>query len=55
MLDKKMRKLGYVPEKDNTILSRLMDAGKCLTARVTKSEEDGWFTRVNISISMVDF
>ena len=28
------RKLGYVPEKDNLVFSRLMDAGKLLTARI---------------------
>lgn len=32
------RKLGYVPEKDNLVFSRLMDAGKLLTARINTHE-----------------
>ena len=30
------KKLGYVPEKDNIIFARLMDAGKLLKARISK-------------------
>ena len=55
VLDNKKRKLGYVPERDNAVFSRLMDAGKCLTAKVTKKETDGWFVRIGIKIFMVDF
>lgn len=55
ILDSKMRKLGYVPERDNVVFSRLMDAGKCLTAKVAKKEVDGWFVRISIKIYMVDF
>ena len=55
VLDDQMRKLGYVPERHNTIFSRLMDAGKCLVAKVTKMEEEGWFKRISIRIFMVDF
>ena len=32
------KKAGYVPEKDNVIFARLMDAGKLLRARVRKIE-----------------
>lgn len=49
------RKLGYVPEKDNIIFARLMDAGKKLTAEITKIEQKGTFTRINIGIYLVDF
>ena len=55
VLNEEEQKLGYVPEKDNPILSRLMDAGKCLTARVSKKEIEGWFTRIGIKVYMVDF
>ncbi|MBP5461721.1 MAG: HIRAN domain-containing protein, partial [Lachnospiraceae bacterium] len=34
VLDGKKRKIGYVPESDNTVFSRLMDAGKYLTAKI---------------------
>ncbi len=55
VLNSDMQKLGYVPEKDNTILSRLMDAGKCLTAKVSRKDTEGWFVRIGIKIYMVDF
>jgi hypothetical protein len=31
-------KIGYVPRKDNPVFARLMDAGKCLFARLRKKE-----------------
>ena len=49
------RKLGYVPECDNIVFSRLMDAGKLLTAKITSIEHRGNFTKINIGIYMVDF
>lgn len=49
------QKLGYIPEKDNIIFSRLMDAGKKLTARITNIEKKGSFTQINIGIYLVDF
>ena len=48
-------KLGYVPEKDNLVFARLMDAGKLLTAKVKKIEKKGSFTQVSIGICLVDF
>ena len=48
------QKLGYVPEKDNIVFSRLMDAGKTLKAKVGKIEEKGTWTKVNIGIYLVD-
>lgn len=43
-------KLGYVPRKDNIILSRLMDAGKLLYAKIiSKKHIDSW---LNISIEI---
>ena len=49
------RKLGYVPEKDNIIFARLMDAGKMLSARINDIELKGSFTKISIGIYLVDF
>ena len=55
VLDEKKRKLGYIPEKDNIVFARLMDAGKYLTAQVKNYEPKGAFRQINISIYLVDF
>lgn len=49
------KKLGYVPEKDNIVFARLMDAGKYLTAKITDIEKKGSFTKIKIGIYLVDF
>ena len=49
------RKVGYVPEKDNVIFARLMDAGKLLSAKVTDVERKGSFVKIRVSIFLVDF
>ena len=49
------KKLGYVPEKDNPILARLMDAGKKLTASVETMSVKGSYHTISISVSLVDF
>ncbi len=49
------KRVGYVPEKDNVVFARLMDAGKLLTARVAKTEMKGSFHRIAIGIYLVDF
>lgn len=49
------RKLGYIPEKDNIIFSRLMDAGKLLTAKITEIEIKGSFHQISIGIYLIDF
>lgn len=43
-------KIGYVPEADNVIFSRLMDAGKLLFGRITKKEMKGTWLKINIKI-----
>ena len=48
-------KLGYIPEKDNIIFSRLMDAGKLLKARLKNIENLKGFTKIQISIFLFDF
>lgn len=55
ILDEKKRKIGYVPEKDNIVFARLMDAGKLLTAKVKRIEPHGSFRQINISIFLIDF
>ncbi len=54
VLTSQKKKLGYVPEKDNIVFSRLMDAGKMLKAKITKIEPMDWYTRINIGIYLVD-
>ena len=48
-------KLGYVPEKDNIVFARLMDAGKLLTAQIRSVEERKGFVQIGIGIYLVDF
>lgn len=55
LLTEDKRKLGYVPEKDNLIFARLMDAGKLLAARIAKIDKKGSFTQISIGIYLVDF
>ena len=55
ILNEQGKKLGYVPEKDNIIFARLMDAGKCLTAKVKTIEEHGGFKKIAIGIYLKDF
>ncbi|MCR4903023.1 MAG: HIRAN domain-containing protein [Butyrivibrio sp.] len=55
ILDSEKRKLGYVPERDNIVFARLMDAGKLLKAKVTKIEKKGSFTQISVGIYLVDF
>lgn len=49
------KKLGYIPEKDNIIFARLMDAGKMLAAKIKGIEKKGGFTKIAIGIYLVDF
>ena len=55
VLNDKKQKLGYVPERDNVVFSRLMDAGKLLIARIKTIDPNGSFRKINISIYLVDF
>lgn len=48
-------KLGYIPEKDNVIFSRLMDAGKLLKAKIKSIDKKGSFNKIAISIYLYDF
>ena len=55
ILKKDGRKLGYVPEKDNIVFARMMDAGKMLEARITDIMKRGSFKRIAIGIYLIDF
>lgn len=43
VLDGKNRKIGYIPEKDNIVFARLMDAGKYLMAKMPTGKELGGY------------
>ena len=47
-------KIGYVPEKDNVIFARLMDAGKLLFGRIAKKEKRGNWLRIEMRIFLQD-
>ncbi len=49
------RKLGYVPEKDNVVFSKLMDAGKLLVAKVNDIKDLQFMVKISISIYLVDY
>lgn len=49
------RKLGYVPEKDNIVFARLMDAGKLLKAKINTITVRGTFKQISIGIYLVDY
>ncbi len=55
VLNANRQKLGYVPEKDNIVFTRLMDAGKFLTAKVDYMSDRRSFKQIDISIYLVDF
>ena len=55
VLDGEKRKCGYIPEKDNIVFARLMDAGKCLIAKIVRLEEKRSFRQINISIYLIDY
>ena len=54
ILTEKKEKLGYVPEKDNIIFARLMDAGKLLKAKVSRIKPKTGYTQISIGIFLVD-
>lgn len=55
ILNADKKKLGYVPEKDNVVFARLMDAGKLLTAKIMDINTERGFYRVKIAIFLIDF
>ncbi len=55
VMTKDDKKLGYIPEKDNVVFARLMDAGKLLKAKIKDIKKKGSFTQISIGIYLVDF
>lgn len=55
ILDTDKKKVGYVPEKDNIVFARLMDAGKLLKCKINDIHFMGTFHRISIGIYLVDF
>lgn len=47
-------KLGYIPQIDNEIFSRLMDAGKVLFGRISRKEFKGRWLKIDIKIYLED-
>ena len=43
-------KIGYVPQADNVIFARLMDAGKLLFGKITFKEMKGSWLRIEIKV-----
>ncbi len=49
-------KVGYIPEKDVIIFSRLLDVGKALTAKVSDIDRSyNNLAKIKISIYLIDF
>lgn len=47
-------KIGYIPQADNVIFARLMDAGKKLCARVRSIKLKGKWYKIDIAIFLLD-
>ena len=54
ILNEDGKKLGYVPEKDNIIFARLLDAGKLLKAKISSVTQKGSFIQVGVGIYLMD-
>ena len=48
------KKIGCIPEEDNSIFARLMDAGKLLRGRVRSVENECGFNKIIIGIFLID-
>lgn len=55
ILTKDKEKIGYIPEKDNVIFARLMDAGKMLDAKIISIDRKEPFIQIYIGIYLIDF
>ena len=52
--DKRERRIGYIPRKNNEILARLMDAGKIVFGKIEKKKwRDDWL-KIKIKVYMRD-
>ncbi len=55
LFNEKGQKLGYIPEKDDMVFARLMDAGKLLVGKIAKINSMKSFKQIAIGIYLVDF
>ncbi len=55
ILDLEENKLGYVPERKNEIISRLMDAGKTIYAVIEKKEIKDNYLKIDIKVFMREY
>ena len=54
LYNRDMVKLGYIPRKENTVLARLMDAGKLLYAVIREKQRQENWLRIGIDIYMTE-
>lgn len=54
VLNEQKEKIGYIPEEDNIIFSRIMDAGKLLTAKIDSINIKGDWYKIRIKIYLMD-
>ena len=52
--DKDGNKLGYLPQKDNLIISRLMDGGKLIYGKIAWKKQRGTWMQVGVEVWMKD-
>ena len=50
--NQKEEKIGYIPQQDNIVFSRLMDAGKILFGKIKSKEKCGNWYKIDIRIYM---
>ena len=43
-------KIGYIPQLDNVIFARLMDAGKLLFGRISRKDKKGNWVKIDIKV-----
>jgi hypothetical protein len=55
VLDEKGRKLGYVPQAQNEVIARLMDAGKLIFGKIEEKQYKNSWLKINIRLFMRDF
>ena len=49
------QRIGYVPRRHNTVLARLLDAGKTLRARIDDTEDlDGGWMKVVMTVELTE-
>ena len=54
VFDKQDRRIGYIPQRKNEILARLMDAGKLVFGKIEKKKWRGDWLKIKIRVFMRD-